>query len=986
MGGPAARNKKASSAEDAQPAPAHGDDQSGSNRTTAAAGIGTEGPNTPSATANITSDSQQSPPAQSKASPPPPVNRGSWSWRAKASPVAQVARESILVEQGVSSENADPQQQPRAPSQSVSKSMPGNRKSVPLAAEATRIHATSDVGTKPALNKRPLNSPPAVKDEKFTAAADEVEDKEAESGVGAKAPSLAPSTNMSDATGDIGDTRPQSGSWLHWWSRPDGYGSDGEKLKGDRVAKKPRIEDDTDEQTGKTQIDQGTTDPKGDELKMEGVDQNLTDSKPEMTVNPAAGRTWFRLWSNAQNEQAAEENRAETQQEQSPADKPAPESGTQKPAAAEVVKDMKPNQTADNQASSDDGRPKSSGWAFWSYDKPKDNAGPPTPGDTQKQIGELAVADTTSQSHPEAAQFNEQRKKPNSTRPADAKRKSAPPTAKSPAPAPAVKGETKVVPVAASVPAAQAPAKKDTSAESSIAVPAPVQRGKKAQTQTRPNLILPTFRESFPPAPNPGYVERLTSYLASTLHLPGTEAPTPPVHPSISATPHRVKKAIAIGVHGFFPAAVFQTVLGPPTGTSIRFANYAAASIKEWCQQHQPDIRDVHIEKVALEGEGLISDRVATLWKLLLNWLSHLRQADFILVAAHSQGVPVATMLVAKLIQLGALAPNVRIGICAMAGINLGPFIEYKSRLLGSTALELFDFCDSGSKVSISYAEAMDVCLRHNVRVTFIGSLDDQLVSLESSLHAPLSHPYVSRAVFIDGRIHTSNFLTHLVVFSVKLRNRGISDHGLLREVSAPLAGSLVGGEGHSRVYDDPAVYACATEFALESTDMPVPAQRQAVAREAAGPATTENILDPSEREKLAAAAAVAASRRASLSGYPREMTAANHMRRRSSGLNALPGIAPVIAPYHLPPAAAAAAAGGAAGGTANTTSATPLEKNPFVLPWAVRGMLEEEAVRRDPALQAEVRQLVREFEEWRPTGKGLKDVRWRLEGVRSLL
>jgi hypothetical protein len=88
-----------------------------------------------------------------------------------------------------------------------------------------------------------------------------------------------------------------------------------------------------------------------------------------------------------------------------------------------------------------------------------------------------------------------------------------------------------------------------------------------------------------------------------------------------------------------------------------------------------------------------------------------------------------------------------------------------------------------------------------------------------------------------------------------------------------------------------------------------------------------------------------------------------------------LPGIAPIIAPYHIH--------AGAAGSTSATNVA---EKNPFVLPWAVRGMLEEEAVKKDPELQKEVHDLVREFEQWRPTGKGLKDVRWRLEGVRSLL
>ena len=58
--------------------------------------------------------------------------------------------------------------------------------------------------------------------------------------------------------------------------------------------------------------------------------------------------------------------------------------------------------------------------------------------------------------------------------------------------------------------------------------------------------------------------------------------------------------------------------------------------------------------------------------------------------------------------------------------------------------------------------------------------------------------------------------------------------------------------------------------------------------------------------------------------------------------------------------------------------------QNPYFLPWAMRGLLEEEFVRRE--LGREVEDLLGLFEEWRPTGKGLKDVRYRLEGVRSKL
>jgi len=75
------------------------------------------------------------------------------------------------------------------------------------------------------------------------------------------------------------------------------------------------------------------------------------------------------------------------------------------------------------------------------------------------------------------------------------------------------------------------------------------------------------------------------------------------------------------------------------------------------------------IEKVALEGEGLILDRVEALWKLLLNWLPNIKKADLVMFSCHSQGVPVAVMLMAKLIELGCLKSS---GIHIIHGEWLG--------------------------------------------------------------------------------------------------------------------------------------------------------------------------------------------------------------------------------------------------------------------------------------------------------------------------
>lgn len=200
-----------------------------------------------------------------------------------------------------------------------------------------------------------------------------------------------------------------------------------------------------------------------------------------------------------------------------------------------------------------------------------------------------------------------------------------------------------------------------------------------------------------------------------------------PRHVNQIRDPPRIKNAIAIGVHGYFPATFLRTVLGQPTGTSIKFADMAAKAIRKWTNAHGYDCQ---VKTAALEGEGRIAERLDMLWKLLLNWVEEIRKADFILVACHSQGVPVAVMLVAKLVSFG-LVTSAKVGICAMAGVNLGPFPDYKSRMITGSAGELFEFSDPNSKVSKDYLAALEMALSSGARVTYIGSIDDQLVSLE---------------------------------------------------------------------------------------------------------------------------------------------------------------------------------------------------------------------------------------------------------------
>lgn len=57
---------------------------------------------------------------------------------------------------------------------------------------------------------------------------------------------------------------------------------------------------------------------------------------------------------------------------------------------------------------------------------------------------------------------------------------------------------------------------------------------------------------------------------------------------------------------------------------------------------------------------------------------------------------------------------------------------------------------------------------------------------------------------------------------------------------------------------------------------------------------------------------------------------------------------------------------------------------NPYILPFSMRGLLEEEYVRGE--LYDETMELLKQFEDWKPSSKVLKDVKFRLEGIRSKL
>ncbi|KGO74317.1 hypothetical protein PITC_019870 [Penicillium italicum] len=782
---------------------------------------------------------------------------GSWSSIArvsKAAPVTEVARESISAAKAVASNDTKPSAslldtptKNRHPSIQLTRKAGASTRSLPADATTTRVNIASDgsASTTTTDDTEESRAVKLAKSDKETP--DESDTKPLEEP--AKEPEATPKVDSSISHAGSAEGPQQSSGWLSWIYGPS--------ATSEVVVNAPESIQSVDHPLAENQMaEQGAQLTMKDyTAREEELGQEPEQTKDNIEGNPISHkRSWLQMWYGTN---------APSKQENPPSTESLISASARNDST--VAHDTKmapqgsPNEPTEPTGGSQTpvGTTRSSGWSFWSKDTNKD-----APSDRQQE-GEAIEA---------SMEPNSPSKRPALELDTDSNVKIT------------QKGNIKIKPQKDNrLKDGSGSTIEGTSTSMPPVEPRPADTtASKHLQQILPNQVLPKFEETYALEQSPSILQSL----GRLLHYgKGPEVR----HVSRVRDPLHVRCALAIGVHGYFPAPFIRNLLGQPTGTSIRFSNMAADAIRKYTESHG---YSCGIEKIALEGEGRIAERVDLLWKLLLNWMEEIRKADFIMFACHSQGVPVTIMLVAKLIQFGCLDAK-RVGVCAMAGVNLGPFPDYRSRWISGSAGELFEFALPYSKVSKEYEAALKCALNFGVRISYIGSIDDQLVSLESSLFSPITHPYVYRAVFVDGRVHAPSFLSHLVGFVLKLRNLGIPDHGLIRELSTPLAGSLYSGEGHSRLYDDEAVYFMAIEFALETSSVP------------------DSLLS---------------------------------VKRASS-------------------------------------SATP---NPYILPFAMRGLLEEEFVRQE--LHDETMELLKQFDDWKPSTKVLKDVKFRLEGIRSKL
>jgi hypothetical protein len=214
---------------------------------------------------------------------------------------------------------------------------------------------------------------------------------------------------------------------------------------------------------------------------------------------------------------------------------------------------------------------------------------------------------------------------------------------------------------------------------------------------------------------------------------------------------------------------------------------------------------------------------------------------------------------------------------------------------------------------------SLQTILERGVKITVVGSLTDQVVPLYSALFAGVSHPGILRAVYIDSAAYrTSDFLANLVVFAMRLRNAGLSDHDLVYHISEALAGAL-NGVGHSKIYEEIEVFKIAVRYHFETTLMKESPTRLII-----------SALLPMN-----------------------------------------------TSPSHLAPLSTASS-------VPMSMSFNPTERrNPYLLTWSLRGIVEDAMVRE--LFGNELTVLREAFEIWKPTTKVLKDVKLKMEGIRML-
>jgi hypothetical protein len=267
-----------------------------------------------------------------------------------------------------------------------------------------------------------------------------------------------------------------------------------------------------------------------------------------------------------------------------------------------------------------------------------------------------------------------------------------------------------------------------------------------------------------------------------------------------AADAHHKLHVVVVGVHGW--ALMGGIFYSNPQSISQQYCASMSAALQSVAGSQ---IGSVH--EITVSGYGSIEQRVAACASTQMCELSNmsaLQDADVIVFACHSQGVIVGTLLAhwmmfstpeqdaeVKQERLFNLKPTCRVGICAMAGINHGPFPDTSSDFFSSTK-ELFQFNQPYASLSGKYFSAVQDLLANGVKIMTVASWMDQVVPLYSaSLHG-ISSPNLVRALFVPSDTPEPSFFLRFVLLLFYLSNVCSVQNDLLVHLSGFIRGPLI--------------------------------------------------------------------------------------------------------------------------------------------------------------------------------------------------
>lgn len=492
--------------------------------------------------------------------------RWSGSWRGKASAVAEVAKDSISAAASNASE--------RLPADSAA-SASANRLS-----ERLRTPRKSSATTQVTLGELDSSVGKGCAD-----GTEELEKDRVKEGEGKEKPNEA--EKIPSRTGDTSTEETQepkerplpAAGWKGWWSRP--AGADGEKhnfiANTDREEAKDTAKDKSKDvgspdtatlqpsEAEELPVPKDQTSENGSaksERSTAETNQERPVEKDSESGKAAQRASWFGLWDSGQ---SIASTGVPSQKAQSVEPTPTA-SNVASDGFSALDEDKSPPSDVPTKPESKQEQARRSGtWAFWSREPAKAEVSKHKKTDSEGESGELAIARTNTESNPKPAKMSEpEASKSGQSTPAEPEQQLSKQYKKE---ARSGKSKRREPSLADSILKTTPRAPSEDSGKSADNSDEKSMKGvvKKHLPQ---NLILPGVANTLP-------FEETKTYLQSIWGAFRRGPAEAPRHLTLTRCPPKIKKAVAIGVHGYFPIPLLQK------GEHLQFAKPSLLS-----QQH----------------------------------------------------------------------------------------------------------------------------------------------------------------------------------------------------------------------------------------------------------------------------------------------------------------------------------------------------------------------------------------------------------------